>query len=218
MPRVPTVDPRIVRTREAVVAAASELLATEGIGRLTIDAIAQRSGVARSTIYRNWPERADLLLAAFESVARLDCPLTALGCSGDHLVGEDCGVPPPRTVEEFRRIVSEHARRIMALRESTLGGALAAIVAEAAHDEAISVALHRFGQARRVPLADAACQVIDVVGAKPRVGPPDAIERFVAPFFYRHLVSGETIDESFVNRQVELLLWDLGLIAVSGRS
>jgi len=208
-----TVDPRIVRTREVVIAAATELLATEGIGHLTIDAIAQRSGVARSTIYRNWPERADLLLAAFESVARHEWPLTALGCGGDHLVGEDCGAPPPRTVHDFRRIVEEHARRIMALRRSTLGGALASIVAAAAHDEPMSQALHRFGQARRVPLAEAALQVIAAVGAKPRIDPTDAIERFVAPFFYRHLVSGEPIDEPLVGRQIELLLSDLDLLA-----
>ena len=208
-----TVDPRIVRTREVVIAAATELLATEGIGRLTIDAIAQRSGVARSTIYRNWPERADLFLAAFESVARPECPLTALGCRGDHLLGEDCAAPPPRTVHDFRRIVEEHARRIMALRRSTLGAALASIVAAAAHDEAMSQALHRFGQARRVPLAEAALQVIAAVGTKPRVDPMDAIERFVAPFFYRHLVSGEPIDESLVGRQIELLLSDLDLLA-----
>lgn len=206
-----SLDPRILRTREAVVAAATELLATEGIGRLTIDAIAQQSGVARSTIYRNWPERADLLLAAFESVARLDCPLTALGCRGDHQVGEDCGARPPRTVDEFRRVVAEHARRIALLRTSTLGGALASIVAEAAHDDAISQALQRFGQARRVPLAAAARQVLEAVGAEPRVEPKDAIERFIAPFFYRHLVSGESIDEPLIEQQIDLLLSDLGL-------
>ncbi len=205
------VDPRIARTRATVLAAATELLATDGIGRLTIDAIAQRSGVARSTIYRNWPDRADLLLAAFESVASLDCPLVALGCSGDHLVGEECGAPPPRTVDEFRRIVHEHAGRIMFLRQSTLGGALASIVAEASHDEAISQALHRFGQARRIPLADAARAVIAAVGAEPIVEPGRAIERFISPFFYRHLVSGEPIDAALVEQQTEMLLVDLGL-------
>lgn len=194
-----------------MLAAATELLATEGIGRLTIDAIAQRSGVARSTIYRNWPDRADLLLAAFESVARQDCPLVALGCPGDHLVGEACGVPPPGTVEDFRRIIDEHANRIMALGNSTLGRALASIVSEAGHDQAIALALYRFGQGRRIPLADAAEHVVAAVAAEPRVDPGHAIERFVSPFFYRHLVSGEPIDDELVEQQSAMLLSDLGL-------
>lgn len=206
-----SVDPRILRTRQAVVAAATDLLATEGIGRLTIDAIAQRSGVARSTIYRNWPERADLLLAAFESVGRLDCPLTALGCRGDHPVGEGCGARPLRDVEDFRRVVVEHAGRMTTMSTSTLGRALASIVAEAAHDDEIAQALHRFGQARRLPLVTAARQVVEAVGSEPKVEPSEAIERFVAPFFYRHLVSGEAINEPFVEQQVDLLLSDLGL-------
>ncbi len=204
-------DPRIVRTRATVVAAATELLATEGIGRLTIDAIAQRSGVARSTIYRNWPERADLLLAAFESVARLDCPLVVFGCSGDHLVGEACGASPARTVEDLRRVVDAQGHRFMSLRQSILGAALGSIVAEARHDEAIAEALHRFGRARRVPLTDIATQVVTAVGADPRVDPDHAVERFVAPFFYRHLLSGEVIDADLVAQQTEMLLSDLGL-------
>lgn len=59
-------DPRIERTRKVVLEAAAELIAECGLGRTTIEAVAERSGVARSTIYRHWPNRSDLL---HESVA-----------------------------------------------------------------------------------------------------------------------------------------------------
>lgn len=66
------VDPRIERTQALVVEAAAELLAERGFERITIDGIAERSGVARSTIYRHWPDRADLLGRAFGVVCSVE--------------------------------------------------------------------------------------------------------------------------------------------------
>ncbi len=43
--------------------AASDLLAEEGYGGFTVDGVAARSGVAKTTIYRHWPTRFDLLAA-----------------------------------------------------------------------------------------------------------------------------------------------------------
>jgi TetR/AcrR family transcriptional regulator of autoinduction and epiphytic fitness len=63
----PPVDPRIERTRGTVLRAALDLLVEGGAGHLTIDAVVARSGVAKTTIYRHWPSRADLLRATFEA-------------------------------------------------------------------------------------------------------------------------------------------------------
>lgn len=57
-------DPRIERTHRVVLDAAIEVIAERGFAGATIDAIAARSGVARSTIYRNWNGREELLLEA----------------------------------------------------------------------------------------------------------------------------------------------------------
>ena len=54
-------DPRIARTRSVVLAAAIELAGECGFGRTTIEAIAKKSGVARSTIYRHWDSLPELL-------------------------------------------------------------------------------------------------------------------------------------------------------------
>ena len=63
------VDPRIERTRAVVLQTAVEIVAERGFAGASIDAIAQRSGVARSTIYRHWPQKMDLLLEAVGSAA-----------------------------------------------------------------------------------------------------------------------------------------------------
>jgi TetR/AcrR family transcriptional regulator of autoinduction and epiphytic fitness len=63
--RSDVVDPRIERSREVVLAAALELLTEVGFGDLTIEAVAARSGVAKSTIYRHWHGKLDLVASAF---------------------------------------------------------------------------------------------------------------------------------------------------------
>jgi AcrR family transcriptional regulator len=65
----PSVDPRVARSRAAVIAATRELLIEEGIAGVTIDGVAARSGVAKTTIYRQWTDRNHLLIDAMEETA-----------------------------------------------------------------------------------------------------------------------------------------------------
>jgi AcrR family transcriptional regulator len=62
----------VARTREAVLAAAREVLVSDGWERVTVAVVAERSGFARTTLYRHWPRRLDLLrdLAAREAHLR----------------------------------------------------------------------------------------------------------------------------------------------------
>ena len=62
-------DPRVARSRAAVISAATELLVDAGPNAVTIDAIVARSGVAKSTIYRHWASRDDVLLDVMEVCA-----------------------------------------------------------------------------------------------------------------------------------------------------
>lgn len=55
-------DPRIARSRARVLDAARELLVELGLTGVTVDAISERSGVAKSTLYRHWDSRNDLLV------------------------------------------------------------------------------------------------------------------------------------------------------------
>jgi AcrR family transcriptional regulator len=58
----PCVDPRVARSRRAVLTAATELLVESGPRAVTVDAVAERSGVAKSTMYRHWDSRTALLV------------------------------------------------------------------------------------------------------------------------------------------------------------
>lgn len=75
-----TTDPRIARTRATVLDTAAAIVVEQGTAALTVDAVVARSGVARSTIYRHWPTRDDLLVDVFEyCVPSLETPGPELG-------------------------------------------------------------------------------------------------------------------------------------------
>jgi AcrR family transcriptional regulator len=64
----PVVDPRVERTRRVVLDTTIELIIEGGFGAVTIEAVAARSGVAKSTIYRHWPDRVELMHDAFHEL------------------------------------------------------------------------------------------------------------------------------------------------------
>ncbi len=75
-----TTDPRIARTRATVLDTAAAIVVEHGTAALTVDAVVARSGVARSTIYRHWPTRDDLLVDVFEyCVPVIETPAPELG-------------------------------------------------------------------------------------------------------------------------------------------
>jgi AcrR family transcriptional regulator len=72
VPVVDDLDPRIERSRLQVLAAAVDLLREVGYGALTIEGVAARSGVAKSTIYRHWSSKAQVVADAFGWAHGLD--------------------------------------------------------------------------------------------------------------------------------------------------
>jgi AcrR family transcriptional regulator len=56
--------PRSPEADEAILAAARELMAEGGLAQLTVEGTAQRAGVAKTTVYRRYPSKLDLAVAA----------------------------------------------------------------------------------------------------------------------------------------------------------
>lgn len=61
------VDPRVRRSREAVLAASVALFVAGGPRAVTVDAVSEASGVAKTTIYRHWHDRAHLLADTYRA-------------------------------------------------------------------------------------------------------------------------------------------------------
>jgi AcrR family transcriptional regulator len=74
----PASDPRMTRSRQRALGAALDLVAERGIAGASVEAVSARSGVAKTTVYRQWPNQAALVLDAFRSIAP-DPPLPDTG-------------------------------------------------------------------------------------------------------------------------------------------
>ncbi|HWS45695.1 MAG TPA: TetR/AcrR family transcriptional regulator [Acidimicrobiia bacterium] len=66
--------PRDARHDEAILAATLAILRRDGYRGLTIDGVAAEAGVGRPTIYRRWPSKPALVVAALVHAARLAVP------------------------------------------------------------------------------------------------------------------------------------------------
>ena len=72
-------DPRVARTRDRVMDAAWQLLTEAGFDGVTVEDVSERSGVARSTLYRHWRSMPELLRDAFTAQARRRGPTDDAG-------------------------------------------------------------------------------------------------------------------------------------------
>ncbi|MEU1258729.1 TetR/AcrR family transcriptional regulator [Streptomyces chartreusis] len=59
--------PREERVTGAVLTAVVDLVTEQGIGAVTMDAVASRAGVSKPAMYRRWPTKQDLIIAAAET-------------------------------------------------------------------------------------------------------------------------------------------------------
>ena len=66
-----TDDPRVERTRAAVIEAACELLVADGPSAITHANVAAAANVSRTTVYNHWPTQADLVRDTIESLGKL---------------------------------------------------------------------------------------------------------------------------------------------------
>ncbi|REF94525.1 TetR family transcriptional regulator [Asanoa ferruginea] len=66
---------RSEESRQAILAAAADLVVEVGYAGLSIEGIATRSGAGKQTIYRWWPTKADVLLDALATKADLHIPV-----------------------------------------------------------------------------------------------------------------------------------------------
>jgi len=126
--------PRSERARKAVLDAAAELLLARGLEAVTMDAVAERAGVSKATIYRWWPTKQTLALDALyrEWDTSRSAPRDTGSLRGDLLAA-----------------IRPWLRRVRAHR---YGRVIAALVVEAQSDPAFATVYHaRFVEPRREP-------------------------------------------------------------------
>lgn len=181
------VDPRVVRTRRDVLAAAREVLLEEGWERVTVSRVADRSGYARTTLYRHWPQRLDLLRDLIGEETRL-VHTTPEGDLRSDLIAE---------LEAFR----------VAVTSTGLGRVMIAI-GQQARDDAELADLNRSMRAEGARVLEAI--VVDAVAAGdlPRGLRADAaVAQLVGPVLFRYLFEDhDALDREYVVSVVDWFL------------
>jgi AcrR family transcriptional regulator len=180
-------DPRVVVSRERVLTATLDLLTEAGLGGLTFDDVAKRSGVAKTTIYRHWPNRKALIIDACLRMTD----------------GED---EPPDTGSlegDVTAILTNLAELLVTARWSSI---LPSIVDAAERDPEIAEVHSRLQRWHAAPLRAA----LERAARRGEIAPEVDLSAIAAalrgPLYFRRWFSRDPINDSFVNLIVQSVL------------
>jgi AcrR family transcriptional regulator len=165
---------RTARTRAAVLDATLSELAERGWDQASVETIASRAGVHKTTVYRRWGSKDRLVAEALEAAAE-----------------RRIQVPDSGDVDQDLRAL---ARAVLAILTSRDGAAtVRALVAGAQSSPEVGRVVRRFWATRLAhvgPIVDRAVSR----GQLPHGTDPDELLRYLAaPLFHRLLVSAEPL-------------------------
>jgi AcrR family transcriptional regulator len=183
--------PRSQRARRAVLDAARAIVEKGGYDAASIEAIAARAGVAKTTIYRSWPNRAALIVDLLMEMA-------------EHAVPYPSGPDPLGAVRTEMRGIAGAADHLM-------GRLLTSLVGEAQRDPEIRSALLK---GLFHPRSDATAKMVrKAQGAgivRKDIPAHVAVDLLVGPLFYRMLVRHQALTDTFVSQVFRVVTAGLG--------
>ena len=170
--------PRDARADRAILEAALELAAADGLAGFSVDAVAQRAGVSKATIYRRWSTKEQMVMDAIHELA---------------VPGEtpDTG--------SLRGDLDVFFADICAGMEKGPGGDLMAqlVMAARTQPEVMAVLKQKMATRRR-PLVVALERAIERGEIPESTDVEAAIDLLSGPVMFRFLVTHEPVDASFV--------------------
>jgi AcrR family transcriptional regulator len=187
---------RSARVVDTVLHAAAEQLSKVGYGAFRVEDVAERSGVNKTTIYRRWPSKAELVAAALAAVS----PQVEVRRTG-----------------HFRDDLLEAVRHAIAFASSPTGRGLIRIMQSEAADpevERIAEELRSRQRAARVELVRSAIEHGDLPAG---VDPEFVSELVFAPIFMRMLASREQVSDAVAEQIVDTVLAGVRAVAKRGR-
>ena len=183
---VKTLDERVRRSRITVLAATAELLFERGFAGASVDEISRRSGVAKTTIYRHWPTRTDLLRDA---------------CS---TIGTPQDVPDTGSFEADMTALMSNLAQL--LRTAKWTSVLPSIIDAAERDPDIA---NMYSKLQRGYSAPFETVILRAVGRGELPEDTDAamlIAALTGPLFYRRWFSRDPLSDAFVKQIVQQVI------------
>ncbi len=179
------VDPRIERSKEVILRASLEELGEVGYGRFTIESVAARAGVGKSTIYRHWPDKLALIADAFETLHEEVGPDLSTGTARDK-------------IERILRHVAE------VVSESPFSACMPAMIDAAERDARLRQFHHQFQTEARQPLIDVIADAM-ASGELPAGDPELAAYELLGAIFFQRLMTPEPFGPARARELVDTL-------------
>lgn len=179
--------PRSPEADVAILGAAVEIFAEAGLEGLTVEGVAARAGVGKATIYRRYPCKVDLVVAAARCFTQAD------------------EAPPDTgsTRGDLRALVDA---LIAALTTTPLGRALPILVAARTRVPELDVAYAEIVADKRGRSAAVIRRSIERGDLRADVDPEIIVDCYVGPIFYRFLITHAPLDDEFASELVEATL------------
>jgi len=192
--------PRSQEADRAILTATADLLASRGLAAISIEEIAARAGVGKTTIYRRWPSKGLLALDAFVASFQAQQPLPDTGT----LRGD---------------MIAALTLWVRAVTETPMGAMLTGLIAEAQHDPSLRAAWRE-----RVlePLRSQHRIMLDRAIARGEIAATVDREVVLDLFFgaaqHRLLLGHLPLTDDFIAEVVDVILGGILVRASPGRS
>jgi AcrR family transcriptional regulator len=175
------------RVRAAVLAAALAELAEVGYAALTVDNVARRAGVHKTTVYRRWQDRDRLLLDALIEQVAVDVP-----------------IPDTHAVETDLRA---HARSLVRWLTSSAGRAvMAAAFSDLARTPQLTGLKRSFFEDRLRRIEPVVARAIERGELPAATESAQLVKAVIAPIYLRLLVTADPLDEAVADQAVRVAL------------
>ncbi|HTP21463.1 MAG TPA: TetR/AcrR family transcriptional regulator [Solirubrobacteraceae bacterium] len=181
------IDPRVERSRMVILEAAVDELAERGYGGVTIESVAARAGVGKSTIYRHWPDKLALIADAFETFHVQMVPDLA-----------------DRSARESVELLLRHVAEVVV--DSTFSRCIPALIEGADRDPRVREFHHAYSAERRQALIDLVARGVEQGEFRLGLDPELATAALLGVIFYRRLMTGEPFEPADANELVDLVL------------
>ena len=185
-------DPRVLASRQRVLTAALEELAETGYGGFAIESVCRRSGVAKSTLYRHWPGKLELIADALRALNTQPGSRDAVEPVAEH---------SPR--ERVDAIVRHLARGFSG---SLVADCTPALVDAAERNPEIRELFHRYTSERRQALVDALRVGVEAGDFPAHLDPELASAALAGAVMYRRLMTEAPLDVHEVDSLVTTVL------------
>jgi AcrR family transcriptional regulator len=180
--------PRSEKARVAILRAAADLLLDDGAARVSMDAVADRAGVSKATIYRWWPSKERLALEALVEWAATSSPPRDTGT----LRGDLLALVRPWVRDIHKR---------------PFGRVIAALITQAQSDpEFAAVYRSDYVERRREPMRAVFVRAIDRGEASADLDIEVALDLIYGALYHRLLHGHAPLTERFAQDVVDLAL------------